>query len=104
MPYIGTARVITLILTFLTVGMIRRGPKLHYAPLKLGTGFGLNAEAEVKPGGKPICGTPENPGESDIMVEPKYDPRGAEDNVIDYANSSMLSFLLIFYVRDTRSI
>lgn len=82
---------------------MRRGPKLHFEPLALGTGFGINATTGVPAGGKAIKGSTKA-GDSDIELQPKFDSSGGADNVMDYANSSMLSFIFLAYVSRSRQV
>jgi hypothetical protein len=89
-------RNIALTATSLSAGLIRRGPKLHHSPLILGTGFGLNATEAAPPGGRMIKGDPA-PGDSGVLaVQPDID--NYEENVLDYANSCMISFITLGYV------
>lgn len=39
-------RTVGLVLILLSVGFMRRGPKMYFSPPRLGTGFGLNSEHE----------------------------------------------------------
>jgi hypothetical protein len=98
-PYFYLTRIVALLAVLFSSGLIRRGPKLHYSPLSLGTGFGINASGSTPAGGKAVKGKYQA-GESDLEVQPKFDLTGAEQNVLDYANTSMLSFLFAGYVRD----
>ena len=77
---------------------MRRGPKLHYSPLSLGTGFGVNANTENVAGGGTIKGDCAS-SDSDVELQPKFDTEGARQNVLDYRNASMLTFIFLTYVR-----
>lgn len=66
--------------------------------MKLGTSFGMNADpADPRP--KPKA------NEDEVDAESEGDVHEAEvrSNVLDYQNSSMLDFVFLTYVRDTRS-
>lgn len=98
-PELVTARTVALVCTFLSSGLMQRGPLRHYTPIDLGTGFGINAATNVVPGGKAIKGSVK-PGDSDIEVQPKFDAGGDKDNVLEYGSTSMLSFIFLIYVSD----
>ncbi|WWC94460.1 hypothetical protein V866_001306 [Kwoniella sp. B9012] len=111
--------------SFLVVGLMRRGPKLYFEPPRLGTGFGLN-EVKVKStqkikGGKGDSGVriklnppPEDEigvnghvplsgitiGSSEDETVGSLEEREGEEqsNVLDYDNSSMLSFIFLGYI------
>jgi hypothetical protein len=88
-----------LLTAFLAVGFMRRGPKLYYEPLKLGTGFGINAAPDEMPGGKAIKGKVK-PGDSEVLLRAPAETLDVEsrDNVLDYQGCSMLSFVFLAYV------
>lgn len=65
--------------TLIVVGSMRRIPKLHYTPMKMGTGFGVNQE----------------PGTS------QKHKKKEESNVIDRAGCSIIEFVLLIYVSYT---
>lgn len=68
-----------------------RHSPLHYEPMKLGTGFGVNAEKEVA----------EREGKKVMTVkdgEAVRKLRKEEGNVIDWNNCSMLDFIFVNHV------
>lgn len=64
-------------LTLIVIGSMRRIPQLHYTPMKMGTGFGVNSE----------------PGSS------KRHTKKEESNVIDRAGCPIIEFICLIYVR-----
>lgn len=95
---VGHCRTATLLFTLLSVASMRRGPRLRYEPMKLGTSFGMNADpADPRP--KPKA----NEDEVDAESEGDVHEEEVRSNVLDYQNSSMLDFVFLTYVRDTRS-
>jgi hypothetical protein len=81
-----------IIYTLVVVGCMRRGPRLNFEPMKLGTGFGVNSE-EKKADDRTIKVDGED-------VEEDGGLRDEKGNVVDYQNSSLLSFILLFYVSE----
>lgn len=77
---ISATRWVVLVLALFSSGCMRRGPKLRFDPMQLGTGFGISSDGT----------TP------DEALEKKQ--KRDEPNVIDYCNSSMLDFILLSYV------
>lgn len=77
---ISASRWVVLVLALFSSGCMRRGPKLRFDPMHLGTGFGISSD-----------GTTPDPA-----LEKKH--KRDEPNVIDYCNSSMLDFILLSYV------
>lgn len=97
-PYFPAIRTVALLFPFLVAGLMRRGPRLRFTPLSLGTGFGINAtKTDTSPGGDAIRGSVK-PGDSDVELQPRSDYIRAQDDVMDYANSPMLSFVFLAYV------
>ena len=97
-PQIRTGRNVALALVFLISGCMRRGPKRRFTPLRLGTGFGVNSdEPEKPPGGRAITG-PNLDGDNDVEVQSTLEAKNTSCNVLDYAGSSMLDFILLSYV------
>nr|XP_019007523.1 uncharacterized protein I206_07785 [Kwoniella pini CBS 10737]OCF46304.1 hypothetical protein I206_07785 [Kwoniella pini CBS 10737] len=100
--------------TFLTGGLMRRGPKLYFKPPKLGTGFGVNeskTDQQSESGVRiKLIPAPEeevnNVPLSGITIESTADEYSSNDyssseeesNVLDYDNSSMLSFIFLGYI------
>lgn len=93
--WLGSIRTIALLSTLFSSGLMRRGPRLRFSPISLGTGFGINASTGEALGGKAVNG---KPGDSDVELQPKIEIDDETDNVLDYANSSMLSFIFLTYV------
>lgn len=100
---LSTLRTAALVIAFLASGVMRRGPKLHYEPLKLGTGFGVNAAPDEVLGGDMIKGKIK-PGDSEVLLRSLNVPKDVEkrDNVLDYRGCSMLSLISIAYVSKNR--
>ncbi|ORY26307.1 P-loop containing nucleoside triphosphate hydrolase protein [Naematelia encephala] len=70
---LSITRTVLVVFNLLVVGSMRRGPRLHYEPMRLRTGFGVNA-------GKETLGKKDEP------------------NVLDWDNCSMLDFIFLFYI------
>ncbi|WVW84262.1 hypothetical protein I302_106292 [Kwoniella bestiolae CBS 10118] len=107
--------------TFLAGGLMRRGPQLYFEPPRLGTGFGLNESLPKSSKGMGLGN-----GDSGVRIKlnpPPEDGDGngnvplsgitigssheteykgvverEESNVLDYDNSSMLSFIFLGYI------
>jgi len=96
---LSNLRTAVLLVAFIAAGLTRRGPKLRYEPLKLGTGFGINASPDDVPGGDVIKGKIKA-GDSEALLQPTVDRAdvGQQDNVLDYQGCSMLSFVFLAYV------
>jgi hypothetical protein len=77
---ISSIRWVVLVFALFASGSMRRGPKLRFDPMHLGTGFGISSDGTMP----------------DEALEKKQ--KGDEPNVIDYCNSSMLDFILLSYV------
>nr|XP_018262736.1 uncharacterized protein I303_04216 [Kwoniella dejecticola CBS 10117]OBR84894.1 hypothetical protein I303_04216 [Kwoniella dejecticola CBS 10117] len=100
--------------TFLIGGMLRRGPKLYFKPPKLGTGFGVNESKhdqqsdsgvriklipapEEEETHVPLSGITIDSTENDYSSS-GFSNGEEESNVLDYDNSSMLSFIFLGYI------
>ena len=102
-PWITIPRLrnISILLTLLVAGKMRRGPKLRYTPLKLGTGFGVNAEkdnATVMETATSAMSASAGITDDLEVLGKKYEDVGEESNVIDYQNSAMLDLIFLTYV------
>ncbi|OCF60910.1 hypothetical protein L486_00554 [Kwoniella mangroviensis CBS 10435] len=109
--------------SFLVGGMMRRGPKLYFEPPRLGTGFGLNevrlTQKTTRPKGDsgvriklnpppeeeggvhghvPLSGITIGSSEEDIIGSVEEGEGEEQSNVLDYDNSSMLSFIFLGYI------
>lgn len=100
---LSTLRTAALVIAFLASGVMRRGPKLHYEPLRLGTGFGVNAAPDEVLGGDMIKGKIK-PGDSEVLLRRSDASVDQETraNVLDYHGCSMLSFVFLAYVSEIK--
>lgn len=80
--HVAWIRSVALVGALIVAGTIRRGPKLRFDPMRIGTGFGITA-AEKE-------GTRSNGLKA-----------ADEMNVIDYSNSAMLDFIFLSFVSES---
>ncbi|ORX35588.1 hypothetical protein BD324DRAFT_682363 [Kockovaella imperatae] len=93
-PYLTLSllRNVILVLTLLISGSMRRGPRMQYTPMALGTGFGVNAEKDdAKVYDKALT-----PAQVDD-IEARRKAAEEHSNVLDYSHSCMLSFCFMAY-------
>lgn len=86
--WLGPARTVSLVVTLLVAGCMRRGPRSHFTPLKFGLGFGV-FEDEA-----PAKAAQDGSGKDDAYG----DESDESDNVLDYSNSALLDFIFLSYV------
>ena len=65
--------------TLIVIGCMRRTPRLHYQPMKMGTGFGMNSEP----------------------TSSKRSQKKEDANVMDRAGCTILEFVFLIYVGRT---
>ncbi len=95
---VSRCRTAALLATLLSLGSMRRGPRLRHEPMRLGTSFGVNADPadqKTKPNDEGIA------DESSDLLGRKG---GEVSNVLDYRNSAMLALVLQTYVRTSGSV
>ena len=91
---VNRARTVALLATLISVSSMRRGPRMRHEPIKLGTSFGVNAEPAAPQSSKPIHDDLIQDNEAPL----RRDTDAEKSNVLDYQNSSMLSFIFLAYV------
>jgi len=91
---VATCRMLAIFAALLIIGSMRRGPRLRYDPMKLGTSFGINADPS-----NPILNRSED---QEDEAESLLKGEKVEDmsNVLDYRNSAVINFMLLTYVRN----
>ena len=95
---VDRARAAALLATLISVGSMRRGPRFRHEPMKLGTSFGVNADPATRQS-KPVLD--ELIHNSEVPFRRTTNEEGS--NVLDYQNSSMLSFISLAYASLTFS-
>ena len=101
-PEISISRVrnILLVVTLLVAGCMRRGPKMKYTPMRLGTGFGVSLERDDA---KALDTKVSLTNMEDVeLLGKKWEEVGEHSNVLDYSNSAMLDFITLSYVSKVR--